>query len=95
MKKTLPLIIVLLFIYGEARSSSSESLRCGSGLAAVGDTKVEVITKCGKPSFGERTSSRRCGIEKSYYDRGSGDFVYVLIFHGGILKYVEQAGRGK
>jgi hypothetical protein len=44
MKKLLSLIIVLLFICGEACSSSSESLRCGSELAAVGDTKVEVIT---------------------------------------------------
>ena len=94
-KKILLLIIISLFIYGEACSSSSESLRCGSELAAVGDTKVEVMTKCGKPSFREKTSSRRGGIEKWYYDRGSADFVYVLIFHGGILKYVEQAGRGK
>jgi len=95
MKKILLLIIILLFVCGEARSSSSESLRCGSELAAVGDTKVEVMTKCGKPSFRAKTSSRRGGIEKWYYDRGSADFVYVLIFHGGILKYVEQAGRGK
>jgi len=95
MKKILVLIIILLFIYGESRSSSSESLRCGSELTAVGDTKVEVITKCGKPSFREKTSSKRGGIEKSYYDRGSADFVYVLIFYGGTLKYVEQAGRGK
>ena len=77
MKKLLPLIIVLLFICGEARSSSSESLRCG------------------KPSFREKTSSRRGGIEKWYYDKGSGDFIYFLIFHGGILKYVEQSGRCK
>ena len=54
MKKTLPLIIVLLFIYGEARSSSSDSLRYGSELVAIGDTKVEVMTKCGKPSFREQ-----------------------------------------
>jgi translation initiation factor 2B subunit (eIF-2B alpha/beta/delta family) len=95
MKKILLLIIVLLFIYGEARSSSSDSLRCGSELVALRDTKVEVMTKCGKPSFREQTSSRRGKIEKWYYDKGPGDFIYVLILHSGILKYVEQAGRGK
>ncbi len=80
MKKILLLIIIFLLISGEARSSSSESLRCGSELTAVGDTKVEVMTKCGQPSFKEKTSSRRGGIEKWYYDKGSGDFIYVLIF---------------
>lgn len=95
MKKILLLIIILLFLCGEGHSSSSESLCCGSELVAVRDTKVEVMTKCSKPSFLEKTSSRRGGIEKWYYDRSSADLVYVLIFHDGILKYVEQAGRGK
>jgi hypothetical protein len=34
-------------------------------------------------------------IRYRYYDKGSANFVYVLIFHGGILKHVEQAGRGQ
>ncbi|MGA3207868.1 MAG: DUF2845 domain-containing protein [Syntrophales bacterium] len=66
MQKILLLIIVLPFICGEARSSSSDSLRYGSELVTIGDTKVEVMTKCGKPSFREQTSSRRGKTEKWY-----------------------------
>jgi hypothetical protein len=93
MKQICLIIIVLLFMYGEARSS--DSFRCGSEIVSAGDTKVEVTMKCGDPISKEVTRSGRIKVEKWCYDKGAGDFVYVLIFHGGILKYVEQSGRSK
>ena len=93
MKKIWLLIIVLLFMYGEAYSS--DSFRCSNDIVSVGDSEVEVIMKCGDPISKEVTRSGKIKVEKWCYDKGAGDFIYVLIFHGGILKYVEQSGRSK
>lgn len=34
-----------------ANTSSAESLRCGSKLANIGDTKADIIEKCGEPAM--------------------------------------------
>jgi hypothetical protein len=52
------------------------------------------MTKCGKTSLREQVSSRRDKIEKWCYDKDLSDFIYVLIFHRGVLKYIKQAGNG-
>lgn len=33
--------------------------------------------------------------QKWYYDKGYGDFVYVLTFQGDVLKKIEKSGRGR
>ena len=93
MKKFLLLIAVSLFIYSVAYAS--DSFRCGSDIVSIGESKVEVLTKCGDPLSKEVTRTGKIKVEKWYYDKGAGDFLYVLIFHGGTLKYVEQSGRGR
>ena len=34
-------------------------------------------------------------VEKWYYNRGYGDFIYTLTFEGDTLKAIEKAGRGR
>lgn len=36
----------------------------------------------------------RMKIEKWEYNKGYGDYIYILTFEGGILKKVESGGRG-
>lgn len=50
MKLHMTALITLLYFVGlTANDASAGSLRCGSKLAQVGDTKAEIIEKCGQP----------------------------------------------
>jgi hypothetical protein len=85
--------------------------RCGGESVSVGDSRYTVQKICGKPSRSESvsktskekqkepkgtTSKSSSGkSQKWYYDKGYGDFVYVLTFQGDVLKKIEKSGRGR
>lgn len=56
-------ITLLLFLLGGV---SIAELRCGTKLVHEGDTKAQVIHKCGEPSFVESWEEER--IQRDYYD---------------------------
>jgi hypothetical protein len=60
-------------------------VRCGTKLVQVGDTKDQILAKCGKPT----TISP--GGEKWYYDRGSGRFSGFFRFTGPKLTSIERS----
>lgn len=49
MKKHLSLILFTLVSMGLTSTSFADSLRCKTKLAHIGDTKAEIIDKCGEP----------------------------------------------
>jgi len=73
MSKTSRLILMLLLLLVGAAGDglaleAVESLRCGSNLVQIGDTKVEVLSRCGEPALREkirRGASARKGKAKS------------------------------
>ena len=48
-----------------------------------------------KPPKGTTSGSSGGKGQKWYYDRGYGDYVYVLTFSGDTLKKIEKSGRGR
>jgi len=48
-------ILILLFFVGTADTAVA-AFRCGPKLVTIGDTKVDVLGKCGEPTFSEITS---------------------------------------
>jgi hypothetical protein len=56
------LIAVLIFALGEV---SFAGLRCGTELVHEGESKAEIIHKCGEPSFVESWGEER--IQRDYY----------------------------
>jgi hypothetical protein len=80
-----------------------DSLRCGSRLVDLGDSKVKVLNVCGEPQarevLGSRTlhyGARRGGfiettelVEKWTYDAGRTNFLRELTFSGGDLVDIE------
>ena len=86
-----------------APAHAADSLRCGSRLVALGDSKVKVLDVCGEPLarevLGSRTlhyGARRSGfiettvlVEKWTYDAGRTRFRRELIFSGGRLVEIE------
>ena len=64
-------------------------------------SRSESVAKSNKSKKKQReledtTSKSSSGkVQKWYYDRGYGDFVYVLTFEKDTLKKIEKSGRGR
>ena len=62
-------ILILLFFVGTVGTSFA-GFRCGPKLVTIGDTKVEVIGKCGDPTFTETTAVVSEGSYRSNLPHG-------------------------
>jgi len=105
MKIVLGASIFLLLMTAEAFA-----LRCGNKLVDIGDRKIEVLEKCGKPVFVENWQEevivyrgrlerqiRRISstnIEEWTYNFGANRFIYFLRFVNGRLNRIEEGQVG-
>lgn len=80
-------------------------LRCPSGgLIGVGESKLEVVSKCGEPASKDSTERKvyvpgstqpaYVTIEEWTYNFGPRDFIHVLEFQGSKLKKIKRGERG-
>ena len=94
------MLAALLFV-GRA-AWADDGLRCGPRLVSTGETEGQVAEKCGPPTEVRRryASSRVRGaflhvvIDVWTYDFGPLEFIRILSFEDGVLKYVEVGGYG-
>lgn len=66
MKKLIFLILLVLLV---SSGNAFAAFKCGSELITIGDDKMEVLLKCGEPSFSELTrleSGRRYGEDLKF-----------------------------
>lgn len=73
-------------------------MRCGTQLAREGDTKSEVLAKCGEPAAAEFIGMREVRgsfvtVEQWTYALGAGRFLQILEFHGSELVAIRNGGR--
>ncbi len=62
---------------------SAANMRCGQHLIRVGDTKVDVIHRCGEPYFREVISgSDERSVEQWYYIPSRTQFQRIVTFRG-------------
>ena len=101
------MVLTLLAFLFAAGIAHADSLDCGTRIISSGDSKVEVLLKCGEPFFqevvGERKIVRRWMgiymgsktvlIEKWTYNLGSNRFLRILTFEGGELKKIETGDK--
>ena len=103
--KTLLFIFVIMFsvvCQAFAAGDSLSDLRCKSGLVMLGESKLEVLSKCGEPSSKSTVDRRVPGyskpvyvtIEEWTYNFGSRDFIHTLEFEGSVLKAIKRGDRG-
>ena len=80
-----------------------DSMRCGSKLVMIGDTKVDILSKCGEPAMRDkvvryfkvnRYEEGSRADDQWTYDLGPQDFIYTLTFEGVVLKEIGRGGRG-
>jgi hypothetical protein len=90
-------VILIILVWGlmgnagEAAESTYVSILCNNKVVSVGDTKQEVLIKCGEPlskSVDEVVDTKL--VERWTYKIGG--FYRPFVFEGGELKYIE-AGR--
>jgi hypothetical protein len=76
-------------------NSAAYGFRCGTELVKIRDTKLEVLEKCGEPTFKEIIKTDGLIVEKWYYDCGAVRFIQILTFSGGALQQIEAGNYGK
>ncbi len=67
---------------------------CGKPSRSESVSKTSKEKKQKEPK-GTTSKSSSGKSQKWYYDKGYGDFVYVLSFQGDVLKKIEKSGRGR
>ncbi|WP_455201634.1 DUF2845 domain-containing protein [Kaarinaea lacus] len=59
-------LILLLLVFAHSTSYADTTMRCGSKIISVGDSKAEVLIKCGEPllkeAIGQKEKSKRIDI---------------------------------
>jgi hypothetical protein len=88
-------------------ASPALAMRCGNNLVDVGDTKLEVLAKCGEPALKEEVGedftresdsreTRRAKryVEKWTYNFGSTRFIYVLTIRDGKVIDISTEDKG-
>ena len=101
MMKTVALITAFLLMLSVPCLAAS-SLRCGNKVISVGDTKAQVLAKCGEPLLVEagtveKRSRQRTGTasaEQWTYNFGPSKFMKILTFRGSKLMRIEDGDRG-
>jgi hypothetical protein len=81
----------------------AHAMRCGERLVYIGDTKAEVLAKCGEPFSADTVAvetvrvdgdrSFDLPVEEWVYNQGPDTFLKILIFKGGRLEKIEDGDR--
>ena len=94
MQKTAALVLILSLTAAIPMAMAGETMRCGTALVLVGDSKVRVLDRCGEPDYREITSGAfRRRVEQWYYRRERGQFARILTFDGIRLVRIESERR--
>ena len=83
---------VMILITVPAAAQMVTSARCGTSIVKVGDTKDQVLAKCGPPTH--KSPGRRGGGAVWYYNPGSGRFTGIARFTGPNLTSIELGDYG-
>lgn len=71
-----------------------QSFRCGTKLVMVGDTKGDILSKCGSPTTKAKGTMGTGGGEVWTYNRGSTKRVAILRFTGPKVTAIETSMYG-
>ena len=102
-------LLLSVFVDFSPALDQVDSMRCGSKLVMIEDSKVDVLSKCGEPAMKEKVvrnysvKKSKCGSstgnrsktdDQWIYNLGPQDFIYTLTFEGVALKEIGRGGRG-
>ena len=102
------LLFLGMFLFGFVSIASSDSFHCGNRVVSTGDSKMDVLSKCGPPDDSETVSYDTKGsasgegsvdlktkkVDKLYYNCGESRLIRVLTVIDGKLVKIENGGYG-
>jgi hypothetical protein len=84
-----------------AGRAAADSIRCDGGLVSVGDSRLDLLAKCGPPVLEEAEPILATAdvdlsllIERWTYDFGPQRFIQVVSLRGGKVLRIESGGYG-
>ena len=84
----------LLALAVPLQAVEADSLRCRTHLIRLGDTKLDVLEKCGEPRLKELISgANERRVEQWYYRPGRYQFTRILTFRGTRVVDIETVAR--
>jgi hypothetical protein len=104
--RTSPASLALVAILAMPLAAQADSLRCDGGIIGVGDSKLDLLGKCGQPAlreevqaaagvFGATGVSRPLVVQERWtYNFGPRAFVQVVTLEVGVVKAIERGGYG-
>lgn len=100
-------ITVLVLWLGMLWSQPAHALRCDGALVLIGDTKLEVLNKCGEPTWKDRWAEETTKLpdtdfeyrisrlnERWIYNLGPTHFLQIVTFRDSRVLSIETGGRG-
>ena len=107
MRKKNIIFAAVSVVLAVAAAGPAFALRCGNNIVDVGDSKIEVLAKCGEPTLKEEVGeditrehdsreSRKAKryVEKWTYNFGSTRFIYVLTIRDGKVIDISSEDKG-
>lgn len=102
-------LVLALGLLPASRAVADSSINCSSGIVQIGDTKLDLVAKCGKPALEEQIAEGRAiietvdgqpaatastGAERWTYNFGPAQFLQVVTLHAGRVVAIERGGYG-
>jgi len=100
---------LILLSYISLSSPIAHALNCKGRLISVGDSKYQVLSKCGTPTYSSEwrhstiistvpgpgpAHSNPSAVVEWIYDFGPNRFIQILTFHDGKLNKIQSGGYG-
>ncbi len=99
--RTLVRLIVAASVACSSTRAAADSMRCDGGIVSVGDTRLDLVAKCGPPALQEAEPVLATGyldlallIERWTYNFGPQRFTQVVSLQGGRIIAIDRGGYG-
>jgi len=100
-------LVLAANVLAATRAAADSSIRCDGGIVQVGDTRLDLLDKCGRPALLEQVTGDRTlvelidgqaaamtgvGAERWTYNFGSGQFIRVVTLDFGNVVAIHRGG---
>jgi hypothetical protein len=73
------LLVALSFV---PPAALAQGMFCGTDIVNVGDSELDVLNKCGPPTFKDG--------DRWIYDRGPDQFIETVVFGNGVVLFIQE-----
>jgi hypothetical protein len=94
MKRTSILLVFLVFMTIPFVTVYAGTLNCNGGIVSSGDSRVDLVIKCGKPDWKDSLYGENSGVEEWTYNFGPSQFMRIITIRNGKIANIRTGGYG-